>query len=275
MNGTRQVVLATLLAWTVVASATPPLHGQSTERPLRPAHDFVGAIEDFGRDLWEVLPTGYDPELALRLAGVVTVGLALYTLDDEIHRTLSTGDPGPVHRGVRDVGEFFEPLGLMGNTNAFYAATAVVGYFLRQERLQLIGKELLYSHWIAGLTRKSVGRMVGRRRPDEGADGSTFDFGEGTSFPSGHTSTIFQVAHILSHHIDRWPATVALYGMAGAVAFQRFESEAHWASDVWIGAAWGLAVSHAVVAREEFGRLAPVVAPTAGGGLGIGLRLQH
>jgi len=242
--------------------------------PLRPGHDLLGAVEDFGRDVWEVLPTGYDETLAIRLVGVLAVGAALYAVDDEIHARLATPDPGAIHRVARESGDFFEPLGLMGNTNFYYAATSVATYFLRQERLHLATKELLYSHWIAGLTRKSVGRLVGRRRPDEGADASTFDSGEGTSFPSGHTSTIFQVAHVLSHHIDRWPATIALYAMATSVAFQRVDSEAHWTSDAWIGAAWGLAVSHAVVAREESGRWTPVVAPSSTGGFSLGFRFR-
>lgn len=260
------------------ASAQRPIRTPATaprQALLRPLHDLVGAAEDFGLDFWAVLPTGWDSEGAVRSAGVLAVGAALYVLDDEITGALRDGEPGALREGVLEVGETFEPFGLMGNTNIYYAAAATAGYFLRQERVQLIAKELLFSHWIAGLTRKTVGRLVGRRRPNEGADASTFDSGEGTSFPSGHTSTIFQVAHVLSHHIDRRPATAALYGIAGAVAFQRLDSEAHWASDVWIGAAWGLAVSHAVVDREEQGRLRATVAPASAGGLSIGLQLIH
>ncbi len=248
----------------------------ATERPpLRPLRDFGGAVLDFGHDFWEVLPTGYDQERALRLAGVLAVAAALYTVDDEITARLRDHDPGTLRAGLRDVGDAFEPLGMMGNTNVYYAATATIAYFLRFERVQLAAKELMFSHWIAGLTRKSVGRLVGRRRPDDGADASTFDSGNGTSFPSGHTSTIFQVAHVLSHHIDRTPATVALYGIAGAVAFQRLDAESHWASDVWVGAAWGLAVSHAVVAREERGRLNLMLAPAPSGGLSLGVGFTH
>jgi membrane-associated phospholipid phosphatase len=257
-----------------VVRASPDETRESVPTPLRPGRDLLGAVEDFGRDFWEVLPTGFDETLSMRLAGVLGVGVVLYTLDDEIQEWLGASDPGAIHRVVRETGDFFEPLGLMGNTNVYYAATSVATYLLRQERLHLAAKELLYSHWIAGFTRKTAGRLVGRRRPNEGADASTFDSGEGASFPSGHTSTIFQVAHVLSHHIDRWPATVALYAMATSVAFQRLDSGAHWASDVWIGAAWGLAVSHAVVAREEEGRWAPTLTPVPGGGLAIGIRLR-
>ncbi len=280
--GRLGVVLATFVAGGTfpAAAQAPAVDADTVSRPaspapLRPIHDFGGAVVDFGRDFWEVLPTGYDRDRAVRLAGVLAVGAVLFVLDDEITGRLREHEPGTLRRGIREVGDTFAPLGMMGNTNVYYAATAATAYLLRFERIQLAAKELLFSHWIAGLTRKSVGRLVGRRRPDEGADATTFDVGEGTSFPSGHTSTIFQVAHVLSHHIDRAPVTVALYGIAGTVAFQRLDAESHWASDVWIGAAWGLAVSHAVVGREERDRMGVVIAPAPSGGLSLGVGLRH
>ena len=138
-------------------------------------------------------------------------------------------------------------------------------------------RDLLVSHWIAGLTRNPVRDLVGRRRPSDGFGARTFVRGEGTSFPSGHSSTIVQVASILSHHIDRRWASVLLYGAAASVVFQRVDDEKHWASDAWIGAAWGWGVAH-VVTRGRDGE-APgtgvglALVPGGPGGIGLALRV--
>ena len=285
----RRSAIACLAAALAVGFSPRIGHGQTTAestqttgestRPLRPIHDFGGALLDFGVDTWRIVssPADLDRSGWLRVAGVVAVGGALYLVDDEINSHLVDTPPSGLRRGVRDVGDFFEPLGLMGNTNVYYAGAATVAYFVRQERLQLLFKELLYSHWIAGGTRQLVGRPVGRVRPRDGGTASTFDSGEGRSFPSGHSSTIVQLAHVLAHHIDRTPASIVLYGLAGTVVFQRFDSGAHWTSDAWIGAAWGLAVSSIVMRVEEEGRLPARVrvgaAPAPGGGLALQLTL--
>ena len=225
---------------------------------LVPIYDLAGAVADFGIDGWSVVSapgpvgrSGLDP---VRAASWPWAGL-LYTIDDEVHDRLVGHPRSGLRQSVRDVGDFFEPLGLMGNTNGYYAGAAVLSYFAGQERLQLLFKELLYSHWIAGATRQGVGRLVGRGRPKNAPDASTFDPGQGRSFPSGHSSTIFQLAHVLSHHIGWTPASVALYSAAATVAFQRIDSEEHWPSDVWVGSVWGLAVAAVVIRVEEEGRL--------------------
>ena len=94
-------------------------------------------------------------------------------------------------------------------------------------------------------------RSLGRRRPDDGLGARTYHRGDGTSFPSGHASTIMQVATVLSHHVEQRWIDVLLYGLAGTVLFQRIDAEKHWASDVWIGAAWGWGVARTVVDDGE------------------------
>ena len=227
---------------------------------------------DFGEDAWAVVsaPAGLDAGGWAKMGLVVGGAGLLYLVDDEIREGLAD-PPSAFRSGLRDVGDFLEPLGMMGNTNVFYAGGATLAYFARQERLQLLFKELLYSHWISGATRQATVRLVGRVRPKNAPDASTFESG-GRSFPSGHSSTIMQVAHVLAHHLDWTPASVGLYGLAATVVFQRVDSEEHWASDAFVGAAWGLAVAEIVIRTEEEGRLpggAQVSLVPGGGGLGV------
>ena len=76
------------------------------------------------------------------------------------------------------------------------------------------------------------------------------DFKE-TSLPSGHTSTAFTAATILSNRIDNMYASVALYSLASLTALQRIYVDRHWFSDTILGAALGTAIGLKVVKLHE------------------------
>ncbi len=68
-------------------------------------------------------------------------------------------------------------------------------------------------------------------------------------FPSGHTIAAFSVATIFAERYGRhhkWVPYVA-YGLAGAVGFSRVGLSAHFPSDVFVGAAFGYAISRFTV----------------------------
>ena len=243
-----------------------------------PVRDLWGATRDFGYETWLVAssPARLDRPSAVKLGGVVLTGGVLFALDEQIRDRLQTeGSPGGLHRFLRDVGDFVEPVGLQGNTNVYWAGTAILGYLTRQEWLQDPAKQVLYSQWIGGMGRQLVGYLVGRKRPGDEEGAYAFERGEGTSFPSGHSAVAFELAYVLSHHIGRWPATVLLYGLAGSMAFQRVDSDSHWSSDAWLGSAWGLLVAKTVVAAEESDRfLVEPVLDFQNGRSGMGLRVR-
>ena len=63
-----------------------------------------------------------------------------------------------------------DSIALMGNTNAYCAGGMLIGWVTGSDEIRHVFDELLYSHWIASLTRKSVGRSIGRAA---GADSTT------------------------------------------------------------------------------------------------------
>jgi membrane-associated phospholipid phosphatase len=65
------------------------------------------------------------------------------------------------------------------------------------------------------------------------------------SFPSGHSAMAFAVASVLSrrYHRHQWVPWV-VYGAATIVALTRIPDQAHFASDVFAGAALGYAIGH-------------------------------
>ena len=245
--------------------------------PIRPLHDFAWTAADLGRDFWRSLsaPAWMDGGAWIKTAGVLAVGGLLYLTDEDITRAATRNLEEPVFREINDVGTFLEPIGLMGNTNVWYASGAVVSYFLRLDRPKRMFTEMLYSHWIAGIIRGGTNKLVGRERPYKGLGSSTFVAGEGTSFPSGHASTIFQVAAVLSHHIHSTPVSIGLYGLATTVAYQRITSEEHWASDVWLGAVYGWAVAQLVIRlhEDEALRLEPFVDGSGAAGMALRVRM--
>ena len=233
---------------------------QTSRNPVRAVGN---GLQSLASDAWATVswPAHMDRDDAWKVGGTLAVGAVLFAFDQEITDWIHRNEQGAVLDPIGQTGEFLEPMGLMGKTNPYWLAGMTIGWATRQGRMERIFQELLFSNWIASALRNAGELVVGRRRPDEGItreDGSfepygpyQFDAGGGTSLPSGHTSTVFQVAAVLSHHIDRWPASVALYGLATTVAYQRIQSDKHWASDVWLGGAVGWGVAQVVIQRHE------------------------
>jgi len=76
-------------------------------------------------------------------------------------------------------------------------------------------------------------------------------FSGAASFPSGHTIAAFSVATVIARRYGshRWVPWVA-YGLAGLVGFSRVTNQAHFPSDVFLGAALGYSVSRFAVLRQ-------------------------
>lgn len=72
------------------------------------------------------------------------------------------------------------------------------------------------------------------------------------SFPSGHTITAFAAATVISRrygHHHRW-VPFAAYGVAAAVGMSRLSLNAHFASDVFMGAVLGYSIGRFTVLHE-------------------------
>ncbi len=145
---------------------------------------------------------------------------------------LGTGAPGAA------LGIAFWGIGAWrGNAKAVHAGQAQL------EALAVTGI------FTAGLKRLSI-----RERP-EGSDR--------LSFPSGHTSTVFASATVLSMFYG-WPVGVPAFALGFATAVGRMADRKHWFSDTVGGAALGIWVGQAF-SRPHWRRLSGegVAAPTS------------
>ncbi len=207
-------------------------------------------------------------------AFTATAGI-LYAYDQEIYDGLKRNQDDRLYKPFRRIGQTFEPIGMMGNTNKYYFGGLAIGYVFRIRPLMEISAQILESHFIAGGVKNLANIVVGRTRPHDGRGPRNFEFNKGTSFPSGHASSIFQVATVLSHHLRFRPATLTLYGLATTVAFQRVTSDSHWPSDVYIAAIYGIAVSSAVIKLHENRKTNLVTVPMIkGDAIGVAIHFE-
>jgi len=228
----------------------------STESRLsakKVARDSWSGVKLFVSDLGAVAtkPAHMTSNDYVWLGKLLLFGGILFYYDEDIDRSVQQNKDLPLLRAAGKIGDTFEPLGLMGNTNRYYFAGIVTGYLFDWKPLTRISTDILFSHWIAGLYRNAFKVFVGRARPRDDKGAYDFEFNGGTSLPSGHASTIMQLATILSHYADWWPASAVFYTIAGCVCYQRVETREHWASDVWVGAMNGAAIARMVIRRHD------------------------
>ncbi len=194
------------------------------------------------------------------VAGGVALGIgAAYSVDSQARDQFNpVGSP---HKsGARDA----LPLAAM------VAGTFAVGV--------LGGKqEVLDTAWDMGeaIAFTSVSTQVlklaaGRQRPFQSDSPRQWGKG-GSSFPSGHTSVAFAAAQVLADELPReqWRWRILAYGLAGATAIARLDSNAHWFSDTVAGAALGIATGRFVSRRglSDTSRLSLSVVPEHGGAM--------
>jgi len=148
---------------------------------------------------------------------------------------------------------FFEPWG-----SGLYPAALLGGFYiygltaedLRARQIALGGVQAFI---MSGLTAEIIKQLTHRYRPYQSDpanprlwDGPFTGF-EYTSFPSGHTTTAFAIASLVSSvYKDKIWVGILSYGIASGVAWSRVYQNQHWPSDVFIGAALGFAIGKTI-----------------------------
>jgi hypothetical protein len=215
-------------------------------------------------------PARLDHADPLKVVGVLAIAGALAAHDQEILDAFNRNQERLPLRALLDVGEFLDPVGY-GRINVYSASIAAVAWFAGEDRIARISAEIVEAHLLSGIGKTAAIHLIGRNRPFQDDGPYEFFADDATSFPSGHTINMFEIATILSHHADRGWFTWLAYGAAGCVGLQRIAADAHWASDVFLSALYGTAVARAIVERHE-PRDGPALAPHASAaGIGAGL----
>lgn len=128
------------------------------------------------------------------------------------------------------------------------------------QQTALLSGEAVADSGVLAVVMKDVSR---RLRPSDIAPYGNFSdtffrskptaIGAGSSFPSGHTILAFSVATVVARRYGKrhaWVRWVA-YGGAATVGFSRITLQAHFPSDVFLGAALGYSIARFDVLRNQ------------------------
>jgi membrane-associated phospholipid phosphatase len=166
----------------------------------------------------------------------------------------SIRDSVQAHRsaGLDRFSRAFEHLGADGS---FVVLVGFEGYhyLADDQRSQAVfvdglAASLIASGFIAPILKYSIGR---ERPSDTGSPYRFHPFTNHNSFPSGHTTQAFAVATVIASHYPAWWVESLAYGSAGLVGYCRVEQNAHWTSDVVVGALIGWSVARSVVTHND------------------------
>jgi len=194
-------------------------------------------------------PLHFDDEDFI-LTGIIAGATAFsFTFDNSIRNNIGEIRSQSLDKTARFGEKFGNGLYVAGLSGVLYLG----GHIFQEEELRKTGLMLAEAIFLNGVVTKGLKIITGRSRPFRNEGNHEIDFfemefeDEQNSLPSGHTSTAFAVATVLSERIDNLYASIALYSFAGLTAFQRIYNDKHWFSDTILGAAIGTVIGVKVV----------------------------
>ena len=126
------------------------------------------------------------------------------------------------------------------------ALGAPIGIFLtgcikKNEKLKYDAIAIASSQFFSGMITLGLKLGINRSRPyvTYPNDITKYSSGGSPSFPSGHTSTAFNVATALTLNYPKWYVYVPAYLWASSVGYSRMYLGVHYPSDVLVGAVIG------------------------------------
>jgi membrane-associated phospholipid phosphatase len=136
---------------------------------------------------------------------------------------------------------------------AFYV-TGLATHKTKSKNTGLLAAEaLIDTQLLSFVMKQAAGRLKPSDIPPGGNLRDTWfkykgSLTNGGGFPSGHTASAFAIATVISERYPkhRWVPWTA-YGIAAVLSLSRLPTQAHFPSDIFIGAALGYSISHFVV----------------------------
>jgi membrane-associated phospholipid phosphatase len=225
-------------AWFVVALCSAPYHPIAAQTPI--SGDSIHAAK--------TLFTWRDGVLASSFAGFT---VAMFPVDRSLARRLqdSSAQANRFFKNASKNIQYFADPGSLVIGISMYG----VGRLAKWRDVEDLGLHGLEAVAVSGAVTALLKGVAGRARPYVSADTSSHDFRFGRgfthggyeSFPSGHATAAFAAASVVTSESERWwPHGIwlvapAMYGGATLVGLSRMYNNAHWASDVAVGAAIG------------------------------------
>ncbi len=184
------------------------------------------------------IPLALDNKELLTLAAATSLGVIAFHNDQEIMDVVQNHKSN-ITAPIASVGNFLGSNAIV----PLVAGSYFLGVYYQNDKLKQVALFTVGASIAQGIVTTAVKNVAGRARPYAGKGPDSF-FNSGkndTSFYSGHTAEAFTIATVISemykedYPIVPWVA----YGVASITAYARVHDQAHWASDVIIGAVAG------------------------------------
>ncbi|MEI7529209.1 MAG: phosphatase PAP2 family protein [Elusimicrobiota bacterium] len=207
-------------------------------------------------------PARLDRASALWLGGIAAGGLLVYSEDGQIRRVFKKNRSA----ANDNTSKVLEKFGDGGYEMAFLGVYGGLGYAFKKPAMRRTAALSLEAFAAANAVGTIFKYAAGRYRPYSNNGKRSFRPFKvktaNTSFPSGHTTSVFALAAVFAGTCEKPAVGIAAYYMAAGTALQRVYADKHWASDVFAGAALGTAVGRWLVKRERAGsRTSAMVLP--------------
>jgi membrane-associated phospholipid phosphatase len=135
------------------------------------------------------------------------------------------------------------------------AATFAIGKSMGNTKAAMVGRDIIRAQILSQALVQTLKHTVQRERPD----GSN-----SASFPSGHSASAFATATVLQRHYG-WKVGAPAYALGGYIALARMAWNRHHATDVVMGAGFGIASARTVTMSVAKTRFNVGVRPEVGG----------
>lgn len=183
----------------------------------------------------------------LRVGALAAGAGALILMDDKIYDFIQD-QKTPFTKSITKFP--LEPLGHYASFSIM-AGMFTYGQLAKKGRPQASALLAAESYLIAGLLVRLPKFVFGRSRPEANTPADHLEWkgpGGGSSFWSGHTTTVFASASAIAcMYNDKKGIQIGAYALAILAGLSRIHDEKHWSSDVLVGAVVGTAIGHLVV----------------------------
>jgi len=186
---------------------------------------------------------GKDVKNLLLVSGI---SYGLMSMENKIQNEL-------INMNYDKIGDVVEPLGV--TDRKFYQAMGalyVYGLISKDNKLKKMPMLLIEATLFNTTLTKCFKYTFGRPRPSYGEEWSEFvPFSGHDAFPSGHTSTAFTIATVISTQYPSRLVKMTSYSIAGLIGLQRLHTNAHRMSDVFAGTVLGIWVGNTVCSLDK------------------------
>jgi membrane-associated phospholipid phosphatase len=224
-------------------------------------------------------PFTWKPKQWLTAGLIIGTGVIVYTQDEHI-RDFWQSNQGSI--GTKLSKYVFEPWGSGKYTAPAVGTIYFAGMLVKDDRMASTALAAGKAALLSGILIEITKRLTQRQRAYEGQApnhaiwNGPFAGTNYTSFPSGHAGFAFSVATVFASEYKQtvW-VPILCYSIATGTGLSRLYDDAHWASDVFIGAVTGYVIGRFIwkQSRKPIAKLSliPSVNP---GSLGMYMKIN-